>query len=186
MFVSDSDDGSLQANATTGVCTENQSFELWHLCLRYLGYDSVKKMAGHDIVIGMKTDRHKFEKDCGRCALCKQSREPFCKKGTEHTRNILELVHSDVCGPMHIVSDGSVRYFLTFTDDHSRMTVTYFIENKYEVLGMFKEYLKVSESFTGNKLKRLTSDNGGEYIRKTLMSFARSKGGGLYKAPTKE
>ena len=131
LLVLDFDDDSLQANATTGVSTGNQSLELWHLRLGHLGYESVKKMAGGDIVIGMKTDTHKIERDCDGCALGKQSREPFSKTGTEHASDILELVHSDVCGPMHIVSDGGARYLLTFIDDHSRMTVTYFIKNKY-------------------------------------------------------
>ena len=176
LFVLDFDDDSFQANATTEVSTRNQSLELWHLRLGHLGYESVKKMAGGDIVIGMKTNTHKFERDCDGCALGKQSRKPFSKKGTERASDILELVHSDVCGPMHIVSDGGARYLLTFIDDHSRMTVTYFIKNKYEVLGKFKEYLKVSESFTGKKLKRLRSDNGGEYISKEFNEFCKQQG----------
>ena len=64
----------------------------------------------------------------------------------------------------------------TFIDDHSRVTVTYFIKNKYEALGKFKEYLKVSESFTGKKLKRLKSDNGGEYISKEFDEFCKEQG----------
>ena len=106
LFVLDFEEDSLQANATPGVSTGSQSLELWHLRLGHLNYKSVKKMAGGDIVTGMKTDTHKVEGDCNGCASGKQSREPFSKKGTGKASDILELVHTDVCGPMHIVSDG--------------------------------------------------------------------------------
>ena len=136
----------------------------------------MKDMARNDIVMGMKTDSYNFDRDCEGCSLGKQSREPFSKKGTEHASDILHLVHSDVCGPMQIASDGGARYLLTFIDDHSRMTVTYFMKNKCEVLERFKEYVSMAENFTGKKLKCLRSDNGGEYISKEFDNFCKQHG----------
>lgn len=81
LFVLDFNGDNLQANSTTGIFMGNQSLELWHLHLGHLGYESVKKMARSDIVLGMKADTHKFERVCDGCALGKQSREPFSKKG---------------------------------------------------------------------------------------------------------
>ena len=40
-----------------------------------------------------------------------------------HTVDLLELVHSDVCGKISETSMGGVQYFLTFTDDKSRYSI---------------------------------------------------------------
>ena len=176
LYVLDCEENSFPATATTANSKGSQSLELWHLHLGHLGYDSVKDMARYDIVMGMKTDSYNFDRDCEGCSLGKQSRDPFSKKGTEHASDVLHLVHSDVCGPMQIASDGGARYLLTFIDDHSRMKVTYFMKNKCEVLEKFKEYVIMAENFTGKKLKCLRSDNGGEYISKEFDNFCKQNG----------
>ena len=53
---------------------------------------------------------------CEACVQGKQTRKPF-----HGSAEVLQLVHSDVCGPMSVASLGGARYFVTFTDDYSRM-----------------------------------------------------------------
>jgi len=50
----------------------------------------------------------------------------------------LELVHTDVCGPMNLSSVGGNKYFLTFIDDFSRKTWIYLLKSKDEVFHRFK------------------------------------------------
>jgi hypothetical protein len=38
------------------------------------------------------------------------------------TGDIMDLIHSDVCGPMSSVSLNGYEYYVTFIDDHSRKT----------------------------------------------------------------
>lgn len=52
----------------------------------------------------------------------------------------LELVHSDLCGPVHTNSLGGDRFFLTFIDDYSRKIWIYFLKHKSEVFGVFKNF----------------------------------------------
>ena len=47
------------------------------------------------------------------------TKRPFNAKGIR-AQELLELVHSDVCGPMSIQARGGYEYFITFTDDYSR------------------------------------------------------------------
>ena len=54
------------------------------------------------------------------------------------TQRKLELVHSDVCGPLQVESIGGSRYFVTFVDDYSRCVSVYFIKHKAEVFEKFK------------------------------------------------
>ena len=42
----------------------------------------------------------------------------------------LELVHSDICGPMPIVSMGGAQHFVTFIDDYSRKVWAYLLWKK--------------------------------------------------------
>lgn len=59
---------------------------------------------------------------------------------------ILELVHSDVCGPMPVSAFGGARYLLTFTDDFSRMTFGYLLKHTRPVgwpLGVFYVILPI-------------------------------------------
>ncbi|KAL0427630.1 UNVERIFIED_CONTAM: hypothetical protein Slati_2937800 [Sesamum latifolium] len=77
---------------------------------------------------------------------------------------LLDLVHTDVCGPLSVPARGGFSYFITFTDDHSRLWLCLPDEYKYEAFGRFKEYRLEVENQTNRKIKALRSDRGGEYL----------------------
>ena len=77
---------------------------------------------------------------------------------------ILEQVHSDVCGPMKTRSIGGCAYFVTFVDDYSRKLWTYALKTKDQVYETFKQWIVLVERETGEKLKCIRTDNGGEYL----------------------
>ena len=175
-FILDTENEIICSEANIAKSENKKTLELWHLRLGHLGYDNVKMMSEKEIVHGMKTESSEFNRDCEGCALGKQTRDPFSKKGTEPAAEILDLVHSDVCGPMQITSDGGAKYILTFIDDKSRYTVVYFLEKKSEVLSKFKQYIQMAENFTERKLKRIRSDNGGEYTSNDFENFCKQRG----------
>jgi hypothetical protein len=85
--------------------------------------------------------------------------------------NILEIVHTDVCGPMKTTSHGGARYFLTFIDNFSRKTHVYLLKAKGEAFEKFKQYKALVENEIGHKIKVLRSDNGGEFVSKKFDAF---------------
>ena len=87
------------------------------------------------------------------------------------SKGILDLVHSDLCGPMTIASLGGYYYYVIFIDDYFRKTRSYFLKSKEseEVLSRFKEFKAQVENLSGKRIKVLRSDNGGEY---TSMDFS--------------
>ena len=87
----------------------------------------------------------------------------------------LELVHSDVCGPMPTISLGGANYFVTFIDDFSQNVWAYPLKRKDEILSAFKKSVTLVESKIGKKVKCLRSDNGGEYISKSFQDFCDTK-----------
>ncbi|KAL0386411.1 UNVERIFIED_CONTAM: Retrovirus-related Pol polyprotein from transposon TNT 1-94 [Sesamum latifolium] len=77
---------------------------------------------------------------------------------------LLDLVYTDVCGPLSVLARGGFSYFITFTDDHSRYGYVYLMRYKSEAFGRFKEYRLEVENQTNCKIKALRSDRGGEFI----------------------
>ena len=59
---------------------------------------------------------------CESCIMGKQHRKSFSKGVSWIASVLLELIHTDICGPMETSSLGSQRYFLIFIDDFSSMT----------------------------------------------------------------
>ena len=50
---------------------------------------------------------------------------------------ILDLVHSNICGPMIISSINGFLYYVKFIDDFSKKTWKYFMKTKDEILNRF-------------------------------------------------
>jgi IS30 family transposase len=89
---------------------------------------------------------------------------------------LLELVHSDVCGPMKTTSRGGARYFVTFIDDFSRKIHVYLLRTKGEVFDKFKEYKALVDNQTDMKIKTFRSNNGGEFVSKKFDNFLHECG----------
>ncbi|GJU21257.1 retrotransposon protein, putative, ty1-copia subclass [Tanacetum coccineum] len=92
------------------------------------------------------------------------TRKPFTHV-VERAKNILELIHTDVCSPFRIVSREGARYFITFSYDFSRDGYVYMLKHKHEVFEIFKEFQNEVENQLGNRIKAILSDRGGEYMR---------------------
>ena len=102
-----------------------------------------------------------------------QTRNSFQKGQAAHATELLETVNSDVYGPLQTTSLGGHYYFVTFIDDKSRFTAKYFVKNKDEVLQKFKDFEDMATNITGQRIKNLRSDNGGEYISKKFNDFSK-------------
>ena len=73
------------------------------------------------------------------CLEGKMTKRPFTAKGYRATKP-LELVHTDVCGPMSVQAKGGYEYFVTFTDDYLRYVYVYLMRQKSETFDKFREY----------------------------------------------
>ena len=91
-------------------------------------------------------------------------------------RDLLELVHSDVCGPITPSFIGGNRFYVTFVDDFSRKTWVYLLKHKSEVFGYFKTWKWKVEKQSGKKIKCLRTDRGGEYLSREYKAFLEKEG----------
>ena len=68
---------------------------------------------------------------CEPCLMCKMTKNPFSRT-MERANDLLQIIHTDVCGPKSIDALGGYRNFLTFTDDLSRYGYIYLMKHKSE------------------------------------------------------
>ena len=71
----------------------------------------------------------------------------------ERATDLLETIHTDVCGPMSVDARGGYRYFLTFTDDLSIYEYIYLMKHKSETFEKFKEFQNEVENYHNKKIK---------------------------------
>ncbi|GJS78892.1 zinc finger, CCHC-type containing protein [Tanacetum coccineum] len=101
-------------------------------------------------------DTKPFEK-CVSCLSGKMARKPYSHQ-LERAKDLLGLIHTDVCGPFRIMSRQEASYFVTFTNDFSRYGYVYLLKHKHEVFETFKVFQKEVENQLGKTIKSLRSD----------------------------
>ena len=100
---------------------------------------------------------------CEPCLMGKMTRTTF--SGTmERAIDLLEIIHTDVCGPISVEARGGYRYFLTFTDDLSRYGYIYLMKHKSKTFEKFKEFQSEVENHRNKNIKFLQSERGGKYL----------------------
>ena len=98
------------------------------------------------------------------CIIGKHTRKPF-KSNSIRSTMALEIVHSDVCGPMSERNHDGYRYFIGFLDDFTHLVVIYLLRRKHEVLDKFKEYEAMASAHFNFQILRFITDNGESFMR---------------------
>lgn len=106
----------------------------------------------------------------------KQHRQLFPKGEAWRSKRVLELVHTDGCGPMRTPSQSQNIYFILFIDYILRMTWVYFFKEKSKAFGIFKKYKLLVKNQSGCKIKNLRSDRGTEFNSKKFNVFCEEQG----------
>ena len=92
------------------------TLELWHRCLGHLNEKGLEMLAKKNAFTNPGSMAFKACEDCAMGKLHKVTFQLRQQRKTE----VLDLVHTDVCGPMDVVSFGGSQYFITFIDNASR------------------------------------------------------------------
>nr|GEX39757.1 hypothetical protein [Tanacetum cinerariifolium] len=111
----------------------------------------------------------------GKCLSCmprKMPRKPYSHQ-VERPKDLLGLIHTDVCSPFRIMSRQRANYFVTFTDDFSYYGYVYLLKHKHKVFETFKIFQKEIENQLGKTIKSLCFDRG-ERRNQTLIDMVQS------------
>ena len=85
------------------------------------------------------------------------------KKDVKRSAVILEIIHTDICGPFPMKSVDGYDSFKTFIDDYSRYGYIYPIKERSEALDKFKIFNAKVENQHNLKIKIVRSDRGGSF-----------------------
>ena len=128
---------------------------LWHCRLSHIGVKRMKKIHADWLLESLDA--------CEPCLMGKMTKTLFSET-MEQATDLLEIIHTDVCGPMNIEARGGYRYFLTFTDVLRRYGYIYLMKHKSETFEKFKEFQSEVENHRNKKIKFLRSNSGEEYL----------------------
>ena len=100
---------------------------------------------------------------CIDCIKGKQTRHKS-KNPTIRSNELLELIHTDICGPFDILSWGGEKYFITFINDFSRYCYLFLLHEKSQLVDVLEAF--INEVQLDKKLKVVRFDRSGEYYGK--------------------
>lgn len=146
---------------------------LWHQRLAHVNRSQLRQLEKSADGISLPIGEKHF---CEACVEGKMHRMPHEPLKEIRSTKRLDLVHTDICGPMQTTSFGGSRYFITFTDDYSRCCKVYFLRQKSEALEKFKEFKATFEKESGESIKALRADRGGEYTSKEFRNYLKKHG----------
>lgn len=140
---------------------------IWHYRFGHLNFKDLRMLERKQMVSGLPQIQTPSEL-CSDCLESKQARGSFSQQVPTRSRSKLEIIYSDVCGPIQTDSLGGNRFFLTFIDDYTRKIWAYVIKRKSEVFDVFVKFKNIVEKQSGLSVKTLRTDGGGNLY---LISF---------------
>uniref|UniRef100_A0A2N9EKE5 Integrase catalytic domain-containing protein n=1 Tax=Fagus sylvatica TaxID=28930 RepID=A0A2N9EKE5_FAGSY len=152
-------------------CNMTINSSTWHARLGHIGKDRMARLAREGLLGPLaKVDLP----ICEPCLAGKACRKPFGK--AVRATQPLELIHSDICGPMNVKARHGASYFLTFIDDYTRYGYVQLIAHRYEALDCFKRFVAEVENQHEKSLKALRTDRGREYLSDQFKDLCEEKG----------
>ncbi|KAL0554130.1 hypothetical protein IC582_008044 [Cucumis melo] len=150
--------------------TSEQDCMLWHFRLGHPNFTYMQYLFHH---LFSKLDVPSLS--CDVCIRAKQHRVSFPSQPYKPTQPF-NLIHSDVWGSSKVTTSSEKRWFVTFIDDHTRLTWVYLITDKSEVPSIFQNFYHTIKTQFHIKIVILRSDNGREFQNHNLSKFLASKG----------
>ncbi|GJV00092.1 retrovirus-related pol polyprotein from transposon TNT 1-94 [Tanacetum coccineum] len=149
---------------------------LWHRRLNHLNFGTINDLARKDLVRGLP--RLKFEKDhlCSACQLGKSKKHTHTPKTENTNLEVLNTLHMDLCGPMRVQTINGKKYILVIVDDYSRFMWVKFLRPNDETPTIVIKFLKQIQVGLNKTVRFIRTDNGTEFVNKTLYDYYESVG----------
>ena len=163
--------GSESAHAIT---TRPLDLQLWHERLCHHNSADISKLISGGLATGISlSSSAKRDPICEPCLAGKMHSGSFPSTGNRAS-HALDLIHSDLCGPMSVSTPEGYRYWCVFIDDHTRYRVTVMIKRKSDCFSTFLRFQAMAETQLGRKIKALHDDKGGEYMSAEFNKFCET------------
>lgn len=141
-------------------CKVSHDMQTWHEILGHCDYEDLQML--HGVVKGMRI-KGSAVKPTQVCEGCPQGKvlQTRDKEPDRKTDKPLELVYTELMGPMSTLSIEGYRYAQSFTDDYSGMVMVYFLKSKTDTVQNIKRFLTDIAPY--GEVKRICSGGGAEF-----------------------
>jgi hypothetical protein len=158
------------------MLSKDEEVKLWHQKLGHLNLQGMKKAISVEAIRGIPKLNIVEGSIYGECQLGKQTWMSHPRLEHHGTSKILELLHMDLMGPMHLSSIGGKRYVLVVVDDFSRFTWVNFIREKSDTFEAFKDLCIQLQREKDKAIVRIRCDHGTEFENSKFDDFCTSEG----------
>ena len=117
--------------------------ELWHRRFGHLHYGALPSL--QNIVTGMPDFQNDHDGVCRGCVIGKNVKSSL-SSSNRRSKGILNLVHSDIFGPMTTPSLSRYLYFVLFINDFWWNTWIFLLKTKNGTFGKFQELKALVEN----------------------------------------
>jgi hypothetical protein len=138
------------------------TLDLWHARIGHISQEAVMQLSR--VAKGVTIQSSSPLSHCESCILAKHPRQPYHLSETDRVKSFLDLIHSDVCGPIPTVTPHAKRYFIIFLDDHTHVLDLQLLASKDQALLAWRTVRAWWENMSGKCVKIFRSDNGGEFL----------------------
>lgn len=147
----------------------------WHRKFAHINVKQIVNTSKKNCVTGMPVLKYD-NIACEECKIAKSRRVSHKPLVGIRSREPLELLHTDLCGPLPSPSREGHKYFLTITDDFSRKVTVFPLKSKVEVFETFRKFQVRAERFLNRKVISVRSDNGLEYCSSQFQKYLEDQG----------
>ena len=152
--------------------------ELWHQRMGHINWEALRRTRlDSSPLSGIKLDSSNPPNHmCEGCVAGKAKRKAFKSSNSTRVYEPLEIIHSDLQGPMSTTSIAGYRYSCVFTCGGTRYVWVYYLKSKDQTLDIFKKFVPWVERLTGWQIRTFRSDRGGEFMSAAFDDFLAEKG----------
>nr|KAJ0213750.1 hypothetical protein LSAT_V11C400160130 [Lactuca sativa] len=148
----------VDSRGTKRKLNNENSATLWHKRLGHISKMRIDRLVSDGVLSNLNFTDLKISAECIKGKQTKTKRLDATR-----SLDVLELIHTDICGPFPSASWNGQQYFISFIDDYSRYGYLYLIHEKSQSLEVFKSFKLEVENQLNKKIKCVRSDRGGEY-----------------------
>ncbi|GKE35438.1 retrovirus-related pol polyprotein from transposon TNT 1-94 [Tanacetum coccineum] len=149
---------------------------LWHRRLSHLNFDYINMLSKKDVLIGLPKLKYIKDELCSSCKVSKAKKSSFKTKVVPSSKERLNLLYMDLCGPMQVASIIGKKYILVIVEDYSRYTWTFFLRSKDEIPEVLKDFLTMIQRNLQAPVISVRTDRGTKFLNKTLNAFFKEEG----------
>ena len=161
---------SLFSSNNHPVSNKDSDIMLWHYRLGHPNFMYLSKMFPS---LFINKSPNTFS--CEICQFAKHTRSCYSRLPYKSSKPF-SFIHSDVWGPSRINTMNGQRWFVSFIDDHTRLTWVFLMKSKSEVSEIFKKFHSMIQTQFHTNIQILKTDNAKDYFNYVLASYLTQKG----------